>query len=394
LLVKIKDMKKLLVIGGGFGGCTAIHEFSKKSNWEITLAEPSKKLGGGVRTNFKSGHPYTFGPRHFLTQNESVYKYLSSYLELRLCKEHQFISYVADDGEFYNYPIHYEDIPRMPDARIVNKEIEDLEMSFKNAQFNLTTGSPKLENTASDYEDFWIRSVGPSLYKKFIEKYTKKMWQIDDNKLIDDFSWSPKGVAIKKGPREGWDTAISAYPLAIDGYNKFFDSALEKCDRRFEGYVESIKEKSLTAKMGDEEFTFDLIINTSPLDELYNSKYGKLRYIGRRIEFAILPVEYCLPKNVYFAYYTGEEDYTRIVEYKKFSKYKSPHTLISLEYPTLNQGKYYPMPTEKYRNLHQQYLDICHTSFINVGRLAKYNYRYDIDDVIEQVLEISDNLTS
>ena len=57
--------------------------------------------------------------------------------------------------------------------------------------------------------------------------------------------------------------------------------------------------------MGDEEFTFDLIINTSPLDELY-SKYGKLRYIGRRIEFAILPVEYCLPKNVYFTYYTGE----------------------------------------------------------------------------------------
>ena len=134
---------------------------------------------------------------------------------------------MADDGDMYNYPIHYEDIPRMPDARIVNKEIEDLEMSFKNAQFNLTTGSPKLENTASDYEDFWIRSVGPSLYKKFIEKYTKKMWQIDDNKLIDDFSWSPKGVAIKKGPREGWDTAISAYPLAIDGYNKFFDSALE-----------------------------------------------------------------------------------------------------------------------------------------------------------------------
>ena len=25
------------------------------------------------------------------------------------------------------------------------------------------------------------------------------MWQIDDNKKIDYFSWSPKGVALKEG---------------------------------------------------------------------------------------------------------------------------------------------------------------------------------------------------
>lgn len=384
-------MKKLLVIGGGFGGCTAIHEFSKKSNWEITLAEPNKLLGGGVRTNFKSGHPYTFGPRHFLTQNEIVFKYLSSHLELRLCKEHQFISFVEDDGEFYNYPIHYDDINRMHDSKIINNEVQALEESFKNAEFKLTTGSPKLENTASNYEDFWIRSIGPTLYKKFVEKYTKKMWMIEDNKLIDDFSWSPKGVAIKKGPREGWDKAISAYPKAIDGYNRFFDSALEKCDHRYIGLVENIEENTLSTKLGSDIKEYDLIINSSPLDSLYQNIFGELRYIGRRIEFAILPVKYCLPNDVYFSYYTGNEDYTRIVEYKKFTRYESPHTLISLEYPTLEKGKYYPMPTKEFRNLHKRYLEICHPSFFNVGRLAKYNYRYDIDDVIEQVLEISQN---
>ena len=51
------------------------------------------------------------------------------------------------------------------------------------------------------------------------------MWMIEDNKVISDFSWSPKGVAIKYGAREGWDTAISAYPTEIDGYNRFFDTA-------------------------------------------------------------------------------------------------------------------------------------------------------------------------
>ena len=385
-------MKKALIIGGGFGGCTAIHQLHKLGDWDITLVEPSKKLGGGVRTNFRAGHPHTMGPRHFLTQNHSVFEYLNNHLKLRLCKEHQFLSFVDDDSNFYNYPIHYDDIPRMPNNKQIFSEIEQLEDSYKNAQFNLTTGSPKLENSSNNYEDFWIRSIGPSLYKKFVEDYTKKMWVINDNKEIDDFSWSPKGVAIKKGPRAGWDTAISAYPEANDGYNKFFDNALLKVNQHYQTIVKSVNHNSLIANINGEQLKYDLIINTAPLDDLYNDFHGKLKYIGRRIEFVILPTEYCLPENVYFTYYTGKEDYTRIVEYKKFSQYKSANTLISLEYPDLNAGKYYPMPSEPFRVQHKKYIDLCHENFHNAGRIALYNYRFDIDDVIEQVLLITDNL--
>ena len=99
-----------------------------------------------------------------------------------------------------------------------------------------------------------------------------------------------------------------------------------------------------------------------------------------------------MPKSVYFSYYTGDEDYTRVVEYKKFTQFQSPNTLISLEYPNLTNGKYYPMPTEYYRSLHQKYLSLCNPNFINIGRLSRYNYRYDIDDAIEQALEISDQI--
>ena len=385
-------MKKALIIGGGAGGCTAIHELNKSGNWDITLAEPSEKLGGGVRTHFRSGHPHTMGPRHFLTQNESVYEYLKQHLNLRLCNEHQFLSFVDDDSNFYNYPIHFDDICNMPESNKIYKEINELEESYKNAEFNLTTGSPELEKSANNYEDFWIRSVGSVLYEKFIEKYTKKMWVIDDNKEIDDFSWSPKGVAIKKGPKAGWDTAISAYPQGLNGYNDFFDKAQLKATRHLKTIVKSINPKTLTAEIDGEKLTFDIIINTAPLDDLYNNLEGKLKYIGRRIEYAILPTEYCLPENVYFTYYTGKEDYTRIVEYKKFTQYKSKNTLISLEYPDLNSGKYYPMPSEKYRVQHKKYLDMCHKDFYNAGRIALYNYRYDIDDVIEQVLDITNNL--
>mgnify|MGYP007000450472 len=57
-----------------------------------------------------------------------------------------------------------------------------------------------LENS-KNIEDYWIASVGKTLYKKFIENYNKKMWMVNDNKVIDTFNWSPKGATIKSGPR-------------------------------------------------------------------------------------------------------------------------------------------------------------------------------------------------
>ena len=45
-------------------------------------------------------------------------------------------------------------------------------------------------------EDFWIASVGKSLYEKYVKYYTQKMWMVEDNKVIDNFGWSPKGVTI------------------------------------------------------------------------------------------------------------------------------------------------------------------------------------------------------
>ena len=86
----------------------------------------------------------------------------------------------------------------MPESGQISSEIDNLEEIYKNASFQLTKGEPLLEEEAKDYEDFWIKSIGPTLYKKFVEKYTKKMWMIDDNKLIDDFSWSPKVFQSKR----------------------------------------------------------------------------------------------------------------------------------------------------------------------------------------------------
>ena len=45
-------MKKILIIGGGFAGCSSAEIISKIPGTKITLIEKSKKLGAGVRTHF------------------------------------------------------------------------------------------------------------------------------------------------------------------------------------------------------------------------------------------------------------------------------------------------------------------------------------------------------
>ena len=115
-------MKKVLIIGGGIGGCVSAIELHNRG-WDVVIAEGSDKLGGGLRTIEIGGHPCTFGPRHFLTQNENVYHYLNKHVPLRLCAEHEFYSYVSQDQNFYNYPIHYDDINRMPDSEKIKSEI-------------------------------------------------------------------------------------------------------------------------------------------------------------------------------------------------------------------------------------------------------------------------------
>ena len=104
-----------------------------------------------------------------------------------------------------------EDVKTMPNYEVVKKELDEIQRSeYSGAK------------AAQNLEEYWIGSVGTTLYNKIINKYTRKMWQVDSCKEIDTFAWSPKGIAIKEGPKAAWDSAISGYPYALNGYDDYF----------------------------------------------------------------------------------------------------------------------------------------------------------------------------
>lgn len=360
-------MKKALIIGGGAAGCTAAHQLIKMGGWDVLLVEAGAYLGAGVRTFYYGGHPYTFGPRHFLTQNREVYDYMDSICPLRLCADHQFITYVERDNAFYNYPIHVDDIAKMPDAALIQGEM---------------AAAKGVEN-AQNLEEYWIGSVGQTLYDKFIKEYNKKMWLVDDVSTIDTFSWSPKGVTIKSGPRAAWDTALSAYPYAEDGYNRFFDVTTEGVNVRLKTKIERYDIPKRTVWIGGEKMTFDVIINTISPDELFEKCHGELPFLGRDFHKIVFPTEHVFPEHVYFLYYANDEKFTRLVEYKKLTHHKSPTSLVGMEIPSLN-GKHYPLPYKAVQKLATEYYKMMPDNVYSIGRAGSYRYGLDIDDCIEQ----------
>jgi UDP-galactopyranose mutase len=362
-------LKKALIIGGGAAGCSAAHQLALQGGWDVTLVEKAPFLGAGVRTQWYGGHPYTFGPRHFLTQNRAVYDYMDKICPLRSCADHQFITYVERDNAFYNYPIHEDDIARMPDRDKIQQERK------------MAVGAAEAKNL----EDYWINSVGRTLYEKFIDQYNKKMWLVDDNKKIDTFSWSPKGVTIKSGPRAAWDTAFSAYPYAADGYNKFFDVTSADATVLLSTGIEKFDLPGKAVWMKGEKHVFDIIVNTISPDLLFEQCYGELRYIGRDFHKIVFPTENVFPEHVYFLYYANDEKFTRLVEYKKMTHHKSPTTLVGMEIPSLN-GKHYPLPFKKDIDQASKYFELMPEHVYSIGRAGSYRYGLDIDDCIEQAM--------
>lgn len=392
-------MKTALVIGGGFAGCAAAHQLALMGGWDVTLVEALPYLGAGVRTQYYGGHPYTFGPRHFLTPMEHIFDFLNKYVPMRRCGEHQFLTYIEPDAQFYNYPIHQDDFDRMPEGAQIKSEIAAINLAeiaklttaeiatMDRAELIRLNGARHAKN----FEEFWIYSIGHTLYDKFVNSYSRKMWLIDSNKLIDDFTWSPKGVSIKEGSRSAWDTAISAYPIAFNGYDDYFRIATADVNVLLSTKIEKYDIQNRTVTLNGSKKKFDVIINTISPDLLFEKCFGELPYVGRELYPIVLPIEFAMPPEVYFCYYAGKERFTRIVEYKKFTLHRAPTTLITLEVPS-HVNKLYPMPFESEKAKAKKYFNLMPEDVFSIGRAGSYLYNVDIDNTIEHAMDVAAKL--
>lgn len=364
-------MKTAVIVGGGFSGCVMAQMLTEKG-FKCTVIEAGPFLGGGCHTFFYNGHPYTIGPRHVLIPNDKmfIWDYMSRFLTLRELQHHS-LTYVEQDQRFYTYPIHEDEIETMPDRDKIRAEL----------------ASKGDVSQSKDFEEYWVNSVGQTLYDKFVNTYSKKMWGLRNNKEIDDFGFSPKGVALKSGSKVCFEgSRVIAYPTEHDGFNSFFQRCVEGCRviqntpvRRFD-----LENKRVLA--GEEWISGDVVINTASLDLVFDYCYGEQRYIGRDFIKVILPCERVTPDPYYFLYYAGNEPFTRVVEYKLLTGYKSPDTLIGIEFPS-DKNKLYPYPVKADIAQAARYMELFPKDCYTIGRMGKYHYD-NMAVVIEDAFEL------
>lgn len=364
-------MKKAVVVGGGFTGCTFSYMLKQKG-FDVTVVEADSVIGGGCRTYFYHGHPYTNGPHHLLInlEDKHLWDYFNRFLTLRKL-DHHTLTYVSQDNRFYTYPIHEDEISEMPDAELIRNQLEN-------------RGDVK---QSTNFEEYWENSVGKTLYNKFINSYSRKMWQIDDNRQIDEFAFSPKGVAIKTGPKGCYEAQkIVAYPVEIDGYNSYFDKCLEGCRVIMNSLVQTFDLDKKRVLVDDEWIGADILVSTASVDSLFNFQYGELKYIGRDFLKIILPVERVTPEPYYFIHYAGAEPYTRVFEYKLLTGYQASDTLIIVETPSFN-NKLYPYPIKSEIQKARKYLDQLPENVYSIGRMGKYHYDH-MSLIVDECLEL------
>ncbi len=370
-------MKKAVIIGSGFTG-SMFAMMLKKKNWDVTIIDKAGLTGGGVRTFYHGGHPYTYGPRHFIgpEKNMKAFEFLNKIIPMRHIKKMN-LSYQQNEDLFASYPIHIDDVKKFSDSEKIFEELDSL---------------PK-ETKSKNFEEFWIGRVGKRLYERFNKFYNLKAWNLKSNTVMDHgFEATVKRKPLETGSRYEFPSGhINAYPIPTDGYNKFFEVALEGCNIVLNTTITSVDLDKKIIHTNNKDYLGDLIISTISPDFLFSNCWGELKYVGRDFYKIVLPTKQVFPDDVYFVYYPNKnEQQTRVTEFKKFTQHNSENSLITLEVPSM-KNKLYPTMIKKEVDLAKKYIDSLPQDVMSVGRMGTYSY-VDIDDIIMQGLEFYETL--
>ena len=208
--------KKVVIIGAGPAGLSTAYELAKSDDFDITVLELEKFVGGISRTAYYNGNRMDVGGHRFFTKVERVSDLWHEIMPLQgqpsiddkilnrsiplvengpdpekedvvMLKRHR-VSRIYFLKKFFDYPISMK--PR----------------TFANMGFGRTLkagfgyiGSCIHKRKENSLEDFYINRFGKPLYQLFFESYTEKLWGVHPSKLSADWgAQRVKGLSLSK----------------------------------------------------------------------------------------------------------------------------------------------------------------------------------------------------
>jgi len=361
-----------LIVGSGLYGCVLAERIANILKKKVIILEKRNHIGGNCYSEIDKSTSieyHKYGTHIFHTSIPSVIDYIQNFTKFNSYR-HQVLSRYK--SKIYQMPINLETInsfykknftPSQAELFIKNKSKKYLKSSYRN------------------FEEKAKAQIGNELYEAFIKNYTQKQWNKSPKEL-------PASIFNRLPMRFNYDEDYYKNPILqgipLEGYTKIFQNLI--ADRK----IDIIYNHDF--KLTNNYNVKYLTIYTGPIDKLFNNKYGSLEWRSLKFKKKIFKLNDFQGTSV-INYPETKYAYTRIHEPKHLHPertYKN-NTLIIEEYPSDNTSEpYYPINTEKNKNIFRQYLKLLNTNKTNRiltgGRLADYAY-YDMDMTISAALK-------
>ncbi len=381
-------MFDFVIVGAGLAGSVIAERIANVLNKKVLIIEKRNHVGGNCYDYYNESGilVHKYGPHIFHTIHEDVWNYLSDFTQW-IDYEHKVLALI--NGKKVPIPFNLNTLYDLfPDTEAKKIEIKLKKIIGEEKKISI------LDLKKSDDKN--LKTLGDFVDENVFKNYSIKQW----GKGLDELDPSVK----------------ERVPVFISRDNRYFQDKFQGIPKN--GYTETFKKilahpnieirlntdfkdiANVDLLKGDiffqgEKFKGKMIF-TGELDELFDFKYGKLPY--RSLKFVFKTIEKEFMQEAAVINYPNDIDYTRITEYKHFTKQKSTFTTISEEYPQdydkTVSGKdvpFYPIPNKNNHELYEKYrkLTLKFKNILLLGRLAEYKY-LNMDLVIKRALKLFD----
>jgi UDP-galactopyranose mutase len=358
-----------IIVGAGLSGSVIAERIANVLKRRVLVVDKRDHIGGncydyvddetGILMN-------AYGAHIFHTNHEDVWEYINKFAKWQRW-DHRVIAKV--DGKNIPLPININTINSLFDENLHNEDDMKRWLSTKVVECD------EIKNS----EEFALSRVGDDIYEKIFKHYTFKQWN--------------------KYPSELDASVLSRIPLRYNFDDRYFNDKYQALPVK--GYTEFFK-RLLDHKFIDVKLNTDFkdvrvspgvkVVYTGPIDQYFSGmglpklEYRSIRFIAHKFDFPYFQ------NNSVINYPGADVSYTRIVEYKHFLNQKSPKTIVVKEVTTDEGEPYYPVPSDKNKELYEKYQSMAckEKNVYFVGRLATYKY-LNMDEAIKQALDLFEN---
>jgi UDP-galactopyranose mutase len=198
--------KRAVVVGAGLTGATAAHTL-RLHGWDVAVYERRAWVGGNVRQSRYDDVVYDeYGPHIFHTNDHDVYDIVHRFLS----PYDHYVQTELDADLRLSWPLQVAELKELPQWRRIEKELA-----------NRPTGLPPV--SSASFEEYAVALMGKTLYRLFIEGYTRKQWGCDPSTLSAAFA--PRRIDLRtdgdrrlfRGQRQGRLRANALVAHLLDG---------------------------------------------------------------------------------------------------------------------------------------------------------------------------------